>query len=163
MENIHSPYRKFCSLILPRASMSQRITSCWHKQAITPAKVSAEQVNGINATQYNKNCRILNMEVGDKVLLSTLHLPIKEKKSRKLSPKYIRPCTLIQKLAFGSAYRLDLPPKKGKLHPIFHVSLLKPYQSSENNKNQKTFHLSYSFNTNQYRAFLQKERIMAKN
>lgn len=64
------------------------------------------------------------LRVGDLVYLSTkyikLHIP-----SHKLGPQYLRPF-LILKMINPMTLVLKLPPLLGKIHPVFHISLLKP-------------------------------------
>ena len=48
--------------------------------------------------------------------------------SRKLMPKWIGPFC-ISKLMGSAAVKLDLPPKWA-IHPVFHISLIKPYLSN---------------------------------
>ncbi|XP_070002081.1 uncharacterized protein [Nicotiana sylvestris] len=42
----------------------------------------------------------------------------------KLSPRYVRPYRIIQKIG-QVAYKLELPPEMSQVHPVFHVSMLK--------------------------------------
>ena len=46
----------------------------------------------------------------------------------KLSPRYIRPYEIIEKIG-PLAYRLALPPELSRIHIVFHVSMLRRYRS----------------------------------
>ena len=73
--------------------------------------------------------RDINFSVGDHVLLSTKNLTFQTVGTRKFLPKYIGPFPITQ-LVGKAAARLQLPPTY-RIHPVFHVSLLKPYRQSE--------------------------------
>jgi hypothetical protein len=63
---------------------------------------------------------------GAQVLFSTKNLKVKEG-VRKLQPRYIGPFTIV-KMVGKNAAKLDFPSTY-KIHPVVHVSLLKPYRS----------------------------------
>uniref|UniRef100_A0A3P9M8J2 Integrase catalytic domain-containing protein n=1 Tax=Oryzias latipes TaxID=8090 RepID=A0A3P9M8J2_ORYLA len=65
---------------------------------------------------------------GQKVWLSSSNIPLRTE-SRKLSPRYLGPFEILA-VVNPSAVKLKLPPSM-KVHPVFHVSLLKPVCSSE--------------------------------
>ena len=53
----------------------------------------------------------------------------KNRPTRKLTPRYLEPYS-ISAVISPTAYKLDLPASL-KIHPVFHVSLLKPYKEFE--------------------------------
>ena len=69
-----------------------------------------------------------HFQVGDLVFLSTKNL---QKQTAgvapKLQPKFVGPYEIIKALG-NSAYKLQLPREFGRVHDVFHASLLKPYQ-----------------------------------
>ena len=72
----------------------------------------------------------MSFVVGDSVLLSTEHLGLKDKdRTKKLLSKYIGPFK-VKRVVSSTAYELDLPPSM-KIHPVFHLSKLKPLKESE--------------------------------
>jgi hypothetical protein len=66
--------------------------------------------------------------VGDKVLLKVsptkgiVHFGIKGK----FSPRYIGPYLITVRIG-SLAYRLQLPESMARVHPVFHVSMLRKY------------------------------------
>ena len=72
-------------------------------------------------------CMPKEFEVNDKVMLSTINLKLLNQPSKKFRSRYIGPYTIIKKIS-SQAYELKLP-KNMKVHPVFHVSLLKEYYS----------------------------------
>jgi hypothetical protein len=65
---------------------------------------------------------------GDSVLLSTknLHVHVSSEEGKKLKPRFIGPLKILKKLSDVS-YKLELPQGLSRLHPVFHVNLLRKY------------------------------------
>ena len=68
--------------------------------------------------------------VGDWVFLklSSWKGVVRFGKKAKLSPRYIRPYQITERVG-EVAYRLELPPELAKVHDVFHVSMLRHYVS----------------------------------
>jgi len=67
-------------------------------------------------------------KVGDWVMVNAKNIKTK-RPSKKLDYK-LRGKFEIEKLCGTNAYRLKLLPLSGKIHPVFHVSLLEPYRQN---------------------------------
>lgn len=84
------------------------------------------KAQNVMRSQANRRRRQVDYEVGDMVFLKIQ--PYKMKKlskrvNKKLSPRYYGPYEILQKIG-AVAYKLELP-EDTKVHPVFHVSLLK--------------------------------------
>ncbi|KAK6145824.1 hypothetical protein DH2020_019693 [Rehmannia glutinosa] len=77
----------------------------------------------------DKRRKDLEFEVGDEVFLrlSPRKGLINPKKGGKLSPRYIGPYKILQRIG-KLAYQLELPAPYAGMHDVFHVSRLKKYQ-----------------------------------
>jgi hypothetical protein len=69
--------------------------------------------------------RDVSFVVGTDVLLSTKHINLQMKGTPKLLPRWIGPFKVVKQVG-SVAYQLELPANL-KIHPVFHVSLLKAY------------------------------------
>ncbi|KAJ5267259.1 hypothetical protein N7478_010067 [Penicillium angulare] len=99
--------------------------------------IREEAVNKLRIAQetqqrsYNKNHKPKDFKVGTLVSLSTKNLRFKAKE-KKLSPRRIGPFRVLAKIG-AQAYRVALPEKYSRLHNVFSVSLLEPWNSRNNN------------------------------
>jgi hypothetical protein len=96
--------------------------------AVNRAKQLLQNAQQKQAEQANKHRRDLEFAVGDKVLLSTANIVIKTPGKQKLLPRFIGPYEILQRVG-RVAYKLKLPQEMSRVHPVFHVSLLKAYHS----------------------------------
>ena len=81
------------------------------------------------AKQYNQKHNPMSFAIGDRVLLSTKNLNTR-RPSKKLDRRFEGPFEVINTVG-KQAYTLRLPKKYGRIHPTFHVSLLKPWTRQE--------------------------------
>jgi Chromo (CHRromatin Organisation MOdifier) domain len=98
------------------------------KKAADVAQGAIKRTNERMTATVNQQRKELQFQVGDLVLLSTanLKLPLGTKRIKKFAPKFIGPFAVLERVAEGRAYRIELPSHM-RIHPTFHVSALRPY------------------------------------
>ena len=97
--------------------------------ALDEAKGAMQAAQARQKAYADRGRRDSEYALGDMVLLSTKYLKLKAdegtKARAKLLPKFIGPYEIIQKVG-TLAYKLGLPDTT-RIHPVFHVSLLRDY------------------------------------
>jgi transposase InsO family protein len=94
--------------------------------ALEQAQVSMRLAQDTQAAYADiKRSKSPSYALGAKVMLNTAHINFKHAPSDKLTPRFIGPFKIKSQVS-ALAYKLDLP-RSMKIHPVFHVSLLKPY------------------------------------
>jgi hypothetical protein len=91
--------------------------------SLSEAEANVTRAQNRQQEQANRHRTELELEVGQQVLR------LKQKAAAKLSPRWIGPFTIKRKIS-SLAYELELPSTL-QIHPVFHISKLKPINSSE--------------------------------
>ena len=104
------------------------LTTLRHSLDIT--KTFLRQAQQRQASAADRTRRHVEFQVGNRVLLSTVNLNLQDiGPARKLLPKFIGPFPILECIS-TVAYKLRLPATM-RIHPVFHVSLLRPYRASD--------------------------------
>ena len=109
----------------PRSNLSAEEAA---RRAVDWAALATRAVTraGQQAASYvNRHRQNASFAPDDLVLLSSRHLSLED--SRKLSQRWMGPFKVL-KAAGPVAYRLELPARWKHVHPVFHVSLLRPWR-----------------------------------
>lgn len=112
------------SLVPTAAQFADRMSKGLAKQCL----LAAQQRQKRYADQSRRDA---SFDLGAQVLLSTSHLKLRNSKdtstTAKLLPRRVGPFTVLERIG-KAAYKLKLPDG-WRVHPVYHVSLLKPYQT----------------------------------
>ncbi|KAJ9534187.1 hypothetical protein QJQ45_007001 [Haematococcus lacustris] len=115
-------------LLTPLAIPYDRRLSKWWQSNVKQARHFMELAQRRQAHLANKGRKEVEYHTGQLVLLSTKNLRMKPGKAKKLLPRFIGPFKVLEHVG-PVAVRLDLPQAMARMHPVFHVSLLRPYTS----------------------------------
>ena len=75
---------------------------------------------------YDRHHKNLSFKVGDKVMLSSQNINLQAAACRKLKPRWLGPF-VVRSVVSPVSYEIELPRGLSRLHPVFHVSLLKAH------------------------------------
>ena len=109
------------------------------KLKLETAKTELVKSREHQSRSANNKRRDFVFKVGEKVWLSTKYLNfVSQGPTNKLNPKYIGPFEVIERVG-EVAYKLKLSHElvKNNIHPVFHISLLKPYIVSQRFTNRE--------------------------
>ncbi len=98
------------------------------QEAIEKAKENIRVAQERQKKYADQERRQQEYKEGDKVMLSTANLN-NDNRAPKLAAKYIGPFE-VKRVVSAVAYELALPDVYSRVHPVFHVSKLKPYKES---------------------------------
>ena len=109
---------------LPRSEQA-RLTLEERKALAAKAKASIARAQDRQKQYADAHRSEVSFQTGVQVMLDTRNIKMKKGVTKKFFPKYLGPFTISEKIGHV-AYKLELPPR-WKIHPVFHVSLLKAY------------------------------------
>jgi hypothetical protein len=112
--------------IMRKPSSAAEATAVTWQQAIDDARRCLEAARNRMRSYANRFRRDVSYAPGELVLLWAGNLRVKLPGVRKLHPKYVGPLRVIHMVG-AAAVRLELPPVWHRVHPVFHVSLVKKY------------------------------------
>jgi hypothetical protein len=112
---------------VPEVPAVSRFTQDMH-DTIKHTRILLEAARSrMKQTTDPKRSQTPEFAVGEKVWLSTKHLHIKHGGVNKLFPRFVGPFPVARRIN-AVAYELTLPDTM-KIHPVFHVSLLRKFQA----------------------------------
>ncbi|KAH7435642.1 hypothetical protein KP509_06G073200 [Ceratopteris richardii] len=101
------------------------------KKKISAATVVERQQSSLSTPSSPSDFDLLTTDPPSKDKQPILNITVTKKEKPELSPRFCGPWTIIKKISDVS-YKLQLP-ENCKVHPVFHVSKLRPYISRDEN------------------------------
>ena len=100
----------------------------WREQLVR-AKYHIEAAQQRQKSSADKKRRDSpDYEPGDEVLLAAKYFRLLDTQTRKLALRWVDPFKILEPMGpYKLAYKLDLPQVVKHMHPVFHVSALRPY------------------------------------
>lgn len=113
-----------------REGMNEEASQMWKEyQSIwAETRKRMEQQREKQKKYANERRRPVEYKAGDRVMLSTKNM---KTKAGKLSDKWVGPYLVKEVKSDGVNVVLELPPQLGRIHNVFHVSLVKPVIESK--------------------------------
>ena len=129
MEHGQNPLTPGAVALNSHNSQANKFVGNW-AQRVKTAKDTFRVAQERAKSYFDKKVETQCYAVGDQVLLSSKNLKFKaqgtHERTKKLMPRYVGPFAILARVGLV-AYKLGLPPTV-KVHPVFHVSLLKAYR-----------------------------------
>ncbi|MBW0469610.1 hypothetical protein O181_009325 [Austropuccinia psidii MF-1] len=131
----HEGYTHYCVTLLPAVQLGYGTTRdlhrMWKRACDTAAKCIAE-AKEYNKQRWDKSHMEPDFKEGDQVLVSTTNFN-NLKGPKKVRDSFVGPFTII-KLIGKNAVEVKLTEEFSRKHPVFLVSLFKPYFQTEEDK-----------------------------
>ena len=114
---------------IPPGVRSFALTAVHNMAVAHDAIIAARVVQTHHANKRRRAEEVDPFKVDQLVYLSTQNLSLPKGRASKLLPKFVGPYKIRKVFPLSSTYELELPEelKKRRIHPCFHVNLLRPH------------------------------------
>jgi hypothetical protein len=112
--------------IMRKSDGTAAATALTWKQTLDRARDCLESARQRMKAYADRSRRDVSYQPGELVLLWTGNLRLKLPGIKKLHPKYVGPFKVVHMVG-SAAVRLELPEVWARIHPVFHVALVKKY------------------------------------
>jgi hypothetical protein len=99
------------------------------EEAVAHAKQCLQKAQHRQKAYADRHRRHLQFETSTRVLLNSKNIKFKGLNCKKLLPRWLGPFEVTKRVGEQS-YRLLLPDSMSRIHPVFHVSLLKEWKAT---------------------------------